>query len=100
MNQLYIGIAINTLIFGYMAITNKEKSLFVRLPLIFTLGGDTVVILSTFLYWASFLVILFSPGGIIRNIAICLAMQFVINHVVWAVILGVIAGLIARKDKK
>jgi hypothetical protein len=95
MEMLWVGVLINTVLFSYMAFTNDKTGIPHKLPN-FLLSP----ILSTVLtlgYFASFLIIILSPGGLIRNIIIVLLMQFLINHILWGIIVGTIGGLLAKK---
>ncbi len=95
MNILLTGILINTFLFGYMALTNEKMGISHKMPL-FLLNPILNTIL-TFAYPLSFLIILLSPGGLLRNIIISIALQFLINHIIWGGVVGIIGGLDSRK---
>ncbi len=98
MNMLLIGVMINTMLFGYMAFTNEKMGISHKVPQ-FLLNPILNTIL-TFLYPLSFVFILFVPGGLIKNIIVCLLLQFIINHIVWGSIVGIISGIGSRKVVK
>lgn len=87
--QLIIGVIINTVSFGIMGF-HKNK-LGIKIPEF--LHNQILQMLITAVYFVSFVVILFSPEKIILKIIICLLMQFVINHIVWGALTGIIAGI-------
>jgi len=92
--QLIIGVIINTVAFGIMGF-HKNK-LGIKIPNF--LHNEILQMLITAVYFISFVVILFSPGNLILKIIICLLMQFVINHIMWGSLTGIIAGIFF-KDK-
>lgn len=98
MSILLLGIAINTLLFGYMAFTNDKMGISHKIPT-FLLNPILNTIL-TFMYPLSFILILISPGGLLRNVVISLLLQFLVNHLVWGSIVGVIGGIESRKAIK
>lgn len=93
--QLFIGLATNTITFGIMGFRNNKLGITVPS----WLNNEILQIFITIFYYASFLVILFAPGNLIIKIIICVLMQFLVNHIVWGAITGVIAGIFF-KDKK
>jgi hypothetical protein len=93
--QLFIGILINTIAFGVMGFRNNKLGITVPN----WLDNESLQIFITIFYYASFLVILFSPGNLVIKIIICVLMQFLVNHAVWGIITGIIAGIFF-KDKK
>lgn len=97
--QIIIGLLINTLSFAYMGFTNEKTGIRVILPRII-LNKVVDFIITVVLYPLSFLIILFSPGNLFVKIGICLFMHFFVNHIVWGVITGMIAGLIIRRKHK
>jgi hypothetical protein len=96
--QIIIGLAVNTLCFGWMGFTNKETGILKIAP-----NNKYLVILDAILttfYFLSFLVIIFSPGNMLINIGISLLMQIFINHLIWGTITGIISNLILKKSGK
>jgi hypothetical protein len=96
MNILIIGILINTFLFGIMAFTDPKMGVSSLVPKI--LKNTRVGLIFTISYILSFLIILFSGGNLIINILVCLVMQFVINHIMWGLITGIIAGKITKNN--
>ena len=95
MTQLILGIIVNTLLFGYGAFFN-EKTGIILPKTKFYIVLDVVL---TICYFLSFLIILLAPGNLIVNIIICLSMQFLINHIVWGSLAGLVIGNIKKKEK-
>jgi hypothetical protein len=93
--QLVVGILLNTLAFGAMGFARQKLG--IKTPAF--LQNDIVSILITVVYAGSFFVILLSPGSWLLKIAICLGMQFLVNHLIWGVITGVVAGIGERKRR-
>ena len=94
--QLLIGIIINTLSFGVIGWRNPKTGLSVPK----FLHSDLFNIALTFTYFLSFAIILFSPEKLLVKIIAALLMQFLINHVIWGGIFGVITGKNAKKNTK
>lgn len=94
--QLIIGIIINTIIFGIMGWRNPRTGL--TTPKF--LHGNLFNISLTIIYFLSFVVILFSQEKLWIKIVIALLMQFVINHIIWGTIVGIITGRAAKKAAK
>lgn len=92
-DQLIIGILVNTLAFGAMAFIGTDAKARVAHKIPRFLRNKYLDILTTVIYFASFLIILFAPSNLIINIIICLLMQFLINHAIW----GTITGLLSSK---
>lgn len=90
-----MGLIINTLLFGYMGFTNEKMGVLSIIPK-FLLNKYLSMVL-TISYFLSFLIILLSPGNLLIHIIICLLMQFLINHLVWGIITGVIAGKLINR---
>lgn len=86
--QLIIGILANTIIFGIMAFRNQKLG--IRTPdfLQSKIFGMPLIIAD----FASFAVILLSPDEWWIKILTALLMQFLINHIFWGIITGVIAS--------
>lgn len=93
--QLIIGIIINTLIFGVMGFRNQKLG--IKTPEF--LKNNFFNTPTTIIYFLSFLIIIFSPDKLWLTIAVALLMQFVINHIIWGTITGVIAGRGIKKIK-
>lgn len=89
--QLIIGILANTIIFGVMAFRNQKLG--IRTPdfLQSKIFGMPLVIAD----FASFAVILLSPDEWWIKILTALLMQFLINHIFWGIITGVIASRVS-----
>ncbi len=88
--QLIIGIVINTLAFGIMGF--RKNTLGIPVPK--WLDSEVLQIPVTIAYFGSFLIVLLAPGvSWILKIILSLLMQFVINHVLWGLITGGIAGI-------
>jgi len=95
MDMLIAGIIINTLLFGYMGFSNEKSGVSHLMPLF--LRNSVLELILTISYFGSFLIILLAPGGLIRNIIVAVLMQIIINHVIWGIITGIIAGNEAKK---
>jgi len=91
---LLVGIIINTLAFGLMGLRRNELG--IKIPKFF--HNELLQTLITIIYFGSFAVILFAPESLVLKLAICLLMQFIINHIVWGIVMGIIAGIFF-KDK-
>lgn len=89
---LIIGIIINTLSFGFAGFQNNKLG--IHIPDF--LRSTSLRILQNFLYFGSFILILISPGNIFIKILVCVALQFLVNHLVWGVVTGIIAGVSER----
>ncbi len=87
--QLIIGIIINTIIFGIMGFRNQKLGIKTPIFLQSKLFGLPLVIADII----SFIVILSSPDVWLVKIITAFLMFFVINHVVWGVLTGLIAGV-------
>lgn len=95
MPMIFIGVLLNTLSFGLMGFTNKQSGVPHLLPkFLISATADSIMLL---LYLSSFIVILFSPIHFLARIGIAIALQFFINHVIWGLVVGTIAGLDARR---
>ena len=88
-----MGIAINTIAFGIMGFRNNKLG--ITIPR--WLDNEIFQIFITIFYYTSFLVILLAPGNLIIKIIICILMQFLVNHIVWGTITGVIASIFFNK---
>ena len=96
--MLLAGIIINTLLFGYMGFTNEKTGIPHKLPiLIYNPILDLIVTVS---YPLSFLIILFAPGGFIRNVIIVILMQFIVNPILWGPITGIVAAESVKREMK
>lgn len=96
MTMLLTAIIVNTLLFGLMGFNSLSRKYPLDIPLIFSRGSFYTIL--PFLYWASFLFILFSDGEIIRNFVICIALQFFVNHLVWGIITGAYLGKVTNDN--
>lgn len=85
------SLLLNTLAFGYGAFTNEKMGVSHLLPRVMV--GSFLITLALIMYFVSFALILLSPGGLIRNLLAMAAMQFLINHLIWGTITGVVGGL-------
>lgn len=91
--QLIIGLLTNTAAFGVMGFRNQKLGIKTPKFLQNAIFSWPLIII----YDLSFIIILFSPESLWIKIAACLLMQFVINHLIWGVITGLIAGITAKK---
>jgi len=91
---LIFGILINTIIFGIIGFRNQKLG--IKIPEF--LKNDFLNTPTTIIYYLSFLIILLSPEKLWLKIIIILLMQFVINHVLWGIITGIIAGRTTKKE--
>ena len=94
--QLIFGLLLNTIAFGVMGLNRQQLG--IKLPQYFHNG--VLQLMVTMVYYASFLIILFSTESLFLKIVISLLMQFVINHIVWGLIMGSVAGLFFKKPAK
>ncbi len=94
--QLILGIILNTIAFGIMGF--RKQRLGINIPPF--LLSEFFNIPITLIYFASFLIILFSPERLWLKILIALAMQFLVNHILWGTITGTIAGVKSKKERK
>ncbi|MFA6006144.1 MAG: hypothetical protein WC764_00205 [Candidatus Paceibacterota bacterium] len=92
---LIVGIIINTMAFGVMGFRNQKLG--IKVPKI--LLREIFNIPITVIYYLSFVVILLSPDSWLQKIIIALSMQFLINHIIWGSITGIVAGIIVRRNK-
>lgn len=98
METLIVGIILNSLVFGVMGATNKQTGIPHLLPRF--LVNPIADILLLILYVVSFAIILLSPVNLFLRIIIAVVMQFLVNHLVWGLIIGTIGGLDAKKRIK
>jgi len=87
--QILIGILVNTALFGLMGWSNNKLGLGV--PRILSHGIFNTALAP--LYFMSFGIILFSPESLFMKIVVAILLQFLINHLLWGVIIGVIARM-------
>lgn len=93
-----MGIILNTVIFGIMGATNKQSGIPHLLPRFFVNPiADTLLLI---LYVVSFITILLSPVNLFLRIIVAVAMQFLVNHFLWGLIIGTIGGIDTRKRLK
>lgn len=95
METLIVGIILNTLVFGLMGATNKQTGIPHLLPK-FLVNPITDMLLLV-LYIVSFVIILLSPVNLFLRIIVAVAMQFLVNHFLWGLIIGTIGGINAKK---
>lgn len=93
--QLIFGLILNTTAFGLMGFSNNKLA--IKIPGF--LQNRFFNILITIAYFSSFIVILLSSEILILKIFIALLMQFLINHIIWGVITGSIAGVKTKRNK-
>lgn len=94
--QLIFGLILNTIVFGLMGFSNNKLA--IKIPGF--LQNRFVNILITIAYFSSFIVILLSPENLILKIVVALLMQFLVNHIIWGSITGLIAGRKVKKNKR
>ena len=94
--QLILSLVFNTIAFGLMGFGNNKLG--IAVPRF--LQNKFISILITITYFSSFIVILLSPENLILKIVVALLMQFLVNHIIWGSITGLIAGMKVRRDKK
>ena len=92
--QLILGIITNTLAFGIMGF--RSQKLGIKVPRFLLTEFFNIPI--TIIYYLSFVIILFSPDGWILKIAVAVCMQFIVNHILWGAVTGIVAGI--GKNKK
>lgn len=94
--QLILSLVLNTVVFGLMGFSRNRLG--ITVPRF--LKNNFVGTFLTVIYFSSFILILLSPGNLVLKILIALLMQFLINHIIWGSITGLIAGRKTRKNKK
>jgi len=87
------AVTLDILAFGYLAFTNEKAGLFKNVQFFRSNIMETLAIFPSII---STVLILFSPGGLVRNIITILLLQFVVNHIIWGVIHGVVDGIVSN----
>lgn len=100
----WAGIILSFFLFGYMAFSSRKRRdpagwfLYTPLALQIIANNGIIDLILTFLYPVALLIIILSPGNIIINILTVIALQFVIYHIIWGTITGIIEGRQKSKE--
>jgi len=80
MTLYLLAVLANTFLFGFMGLTNEKTGAFATGH---SHGLKRLITLAPILYLISFVVLLLSPGGLLRNIITVILLQVVVNHLIW-----------------
>lgn len=87
------AVMLDILSFGYIALTHRKTGLLKDVKFFRSDLMETFAIIPSII---SAILILISPGGLVRNIITILLLQFVINHFIWGILVGNIEGILSN----